>query len=554
MSSHRTVRRLHLRGPSESALHRARVTLEDAVRVASLPDRPGRLVVVRRVVLPAMRSDAPSQAWASALEAAMERSGPAWVHGATAEAADAQVVWFEDALEAHLHAALRLSRGASLEAWFWPLAIPALRDPRARRDSPRGLRALALSLASRVEAPTALPRWVARLVDAGVQAGLQSSLASDDLPLLARAAGIAWPPGARAMAARRAPRLQPSEETEAATGPGDVAPAAALLSAVAVKGGARGRFGPAERRGDVRPHDVPAVDGGPGRTSGPGRDHGGDTRPGKAARAEPGTLERAQTGAREREQPGRPFGADRGRPDPESSQGLPTRAGGLLFLIAVLHRIGYPEWLARQPGWARHDPARHVFASVLARLEVPDLDPAWSVARVPGRDTGPVPSRFLAPPHWSPLCRPGPRHRQRWGEVAWAWDASERLLLAAWNHGPRSASSPGDASPDAGPPSMARAWRTGSGRIERVAGAWLTACRRWTRRTARLGLADLVHRPALLSATTTHVDVTLDLSHTDLRLRRTGLDLDPGWVPWLGRVVSFHYQAGVDGGGPDVRA
>jgi hypothetical protein len=26
-----------------------------------------------------------------------------------------------------------------------------------------------------------------------------------------------------------------------------------------------------------------------------------------------------------------------------------------------------------------------------------------------------------------------------------------------------------------------------------------------------------------------------------LAVRRAGLDLDPGWVPWFGRVVGFHY-------------
>jgi len=24
-------------------------------------------------------------------------------------------------------------------------------------------------------------------------------------------------------------------------------------------------------------------------------------------------------------------------------------------------------------------------------------------------------------------------------------------------------------------------------------------------------------------------------------VRRLGLDLDPGWLPWFGRVVRFHY-------------
>jgi hypothetical protein len=27
-----------------------------------------------------------------------------------------------------------------------------------------------------------------------------------------------------------------------------------------------------------------------------------------------------------------------------------------------------------------------------------------------------------------------------------------------------------------------------------------------------------------------------------LPVRLAGLDINPGWLPWLGRVVSFHYD------------
>jgi hypothetical protein len=39
----------------------------------------------------------------------------------------------------------------------------------------------------------------------------------------------------------------------------------------------------------------------------------------------------------------------------------------------------------------------------------------------------------------------------------------------------------------------------------------------------------------------TDLDVTLPLELADIRGRRVGLDLDPGWLPWFGRVVRFHY-------------
>ncbi len=47
---------------------------------------------------------------------------------------------------------------------------------------------------------------------------------------------------------------------------------------------------------------------------------------------------------------------------------------------------------------------------------------------------------------------------------------------------------------------------------------------------------------ARLWATETHLDLGLETTSIDLALRLSGLDLDPGWVPWLGRVVRFHYD------------
>ena len=48
-------------------------------------------------------------------------------------------------------------------------------------------------------------------------------------------------------------------------------------------------------------------------------------------------------------------------------------------------------------------------------------------------------------------------------------------------------------------------------------------------------------QPARLWATETHLDLDLATTDVDLALRLSGLDLDPGWVPWLGRVVTFNY-------------
>ncbi|RQP21485.1 hypothetical protein [Piscinibacter terrae] len=70
---------------------------------------------------------------------------------------------------------------------------------------------------------------------------------------------------------------------------------------------------------------------------------------------------------------------------------------------------------------------------------------------------------------------------------------------------------------------------------------WTLRLRRTLRRHARMDLADLVRRPAWVSATPTHIDVVFAMDDVDMRLRRLGLDADPGWVPWFGRIVNFHF-------------
>jgi hypothetical protein len=49
--------------------------------------------------------------------------------------------------------------------------------------------------------------------------------------------------------------------------------------------------------------------------------------------------------------------------------------------------------------------------------------------------------------------------------------------------------------------------------------------------------------PALIEIDACHVDVFYALDGVNLDVRWVGLDIDPGWLPWLGKVVKFHYGA-----------
>ena len=62
---------------------------------------------------------------------------------------------------------------------------------------------------------------------------------------------------------------------------------------------------------------------------------------------------------------------------------------------------------------------------------------------------------------------------------------------------------------------------------------------------------DDLWNPGLLRAggrfrlNASHLDVWLPLDSARLLIRLAGLDLNPGWTPWLGRVVTIHYVAGL---------
>ncbi len=59
---------------------------------------------------------------------------------------------------------------------------------------------------------------------------------------------------------------------------------------------------------------------------------------------------------------------------------------------------------------------------------------------------------------------------------------------------------------------------------------------------------SLLSLPAMINYSASHVDMHCPLSQVRLELRLAGLDVNPGWLPWLGRVVQFHFDqhGGID--------
>jgi hypothetical protein len=64
--------------------------------------------------------------------------------------------------------------------------------------------------------------------------------------------------------------------------------------------------------------------------------------------------------------------------------------------------------------------------------------------------------------------------------------------------------------------------------------------------SARRLVAEIARRPGRVLADPGWIEIHLGLDQVRLDVRRAGLDLDPGWLPWLGAVVRFVY-GGHDG-------
>ena len=48
--------------------------------------------------------------------------------------------------------------------------------------------------------------------------------------------------------------------------------------------------------------------------------------------------------------------------------------------------------------------------------------------------------------------------------------------------------------------------------------------------------------PGTIEISPTHIDAVFDMNSVSLPVRMAGLDANPGWIPALGRVVTYYFQ------------
>lgn len=221
-----------------------------------------------------------------------------------------------------------------------------------------------------------------------------------------------------------------------------------------------------------------------------------------------------------------------------------TTLGGLFFLVPVLDRLGVGEYLREHPQLIDCDLPARLLTGLARRLGATVDDPVIQAIGFDECAAIDFNTEFIVPRLWTREIIRGDTFHLYKSELhkrrRILTDSSNRLTLACYS---------GPAGPDL------RQLIDG-GKVERAAHSrnessgdlllrtWLLALRRWCRRRAHMGLGTIVCREGFVRSTPTHIDVFFRLSQADIRVRRAGLDIDPGWVSWLGRVVSFHYVDG----------
>ncbi len=210
---------------------------------------------------------------------------------------------------------------------------------------------------------------------------------------------------------------------------------------------------------------------------------------------------------------------------PEAAE--PTRFGGLLFLLPLIEELGIPSAILEEPALAVEPGLGAVLYLMVCQL-APDAEADPLALALGGLEEPVVPATVLDPERASAALRAGAR-------VA---EASTRI--------------PSSVDPNDEPRLRERA---ATSRVARSAPPWLqelslhfalrlvAALRARTELDLSLdALLDLViARAGTLEWTLTHLDLSLPLDSVSVEIRRGALDINPGWVPFLGRVVSIHY-------------
>ena len=592
----REVRRLRLRAANEALVRRGAVLVEDALRIATLPDPSGsRVVFVRSLDLGRIATSGSSMSVALAVQRALDGLSSDAVHMSSPPAADAMIVYADDPLQPWLLLARKLARREAVKAWFWPRAVPGWR---AGRSIAEGLRGILVGLLEHEAAPAATIALVEILAREGALESLLDGLSSDDGARLLRTIGGAggepksqekeraslvvttgllrdvlgrrvrqWGPDdsrsvwlvALAMAQGRARRLSDAGLVfrareacrEIARGSAEIALAGNGAVSSPVADGPRSlafvstpTIPPATTPGASNQpkgrNKLERAAGDPARVDGAGADvpqrdeDSADSRP--LSSLSPSRLPtppgRQPLITRETESE---YAA--GSMSWESpARRIATEFGGLYFLLHALARLGFASWLRDHPQAGEADVGQRVLRALAERTGCAVDDAVLTAVKF--GDDAPA-FGYRTPQSWRGEIYRGDDitlHAVEGRKGARVLRDAESGLIAAL------AEESGQIRDLLGTSevSVHRGERLTESPRPAVE-TWAVAVAIWCRRFTGMEVEEIVKRPGAVLMTRTHLEMYFDLRRADLRIRRAGLDINPGWVGWLGRVVNFWY-------------
>lgn len=177
-----------------------------------------------------------------------------------------------------------------------------------------------------------------------------------------------------------------------------------------------------------------------------------------------------------------------------------TSHAGFAFVVPLLQRLGIAEMLSSHERLVELDFSRHLLWMIAKRFAVAENDPVRQLFEAFEPRGNVSVERLHLPPIWWQMMTLSGRPLLHYGVMS---TVSLHDLIDT---------------------------------TQLIVGTYL-------RRLCGISLRTLLCRPGRVMMTPTHWDVIFDINQTDLRLRRSALDSDPGWMTWLGKVVQFHYDS-----------
>jgi len=523
----RHVRRSFLRVSEGVSRHRIAYSLEEALRLAALPgEEEGRVYCFRRVSLSGIPAEANRRVWMEQVQQVLGTLAAQAVHAGDPSASAANAVYFnniEEALETLLRNAVHATSGGRWTAPEWfansifgaepansyaqqiPAIIERLRQPWMAPAAAASILFAALGNADPVGLLSAVPIATIRdwLFELDGQRSLSASTPPTHLPsemktALQRAAShFGWKDPATVWLAAQAVLF--------------VSPSTLSSGTVVTRARATLRILEEEQIRDPRDRTYIKV-----RKANSAQllfDEDDDTPESQNSLLEDGTSNRiprdeasplrvcAKAGERiafDQAPESQETAAQVALPGTKSILGKATQSAGLYLLLNVLRSLGIADALDACPALAEAGFVTHIMRQLAAEAGVPGDDPILLCIQL-SQPEFTLPEEILA-----------------------------NLTLQ----------------PEAWPKEFELSHRT---RFDSVyfLRVWTVATKRWLWRMGRLTVSEVVNRSGRVWLTRTDLDVTFPLAAADLRVRRIGLDIDLGWLPWFGefgRVVRFHYR------------